>query len=356
MLNLDNFLALKDDIKFELYKSAQDEIQYLRSLVSTMAKNINNATVYSNQAESQNQFENFDHPANSKFSDKEDMTTIQHQYNNKINKQHQFEPIQTRGLASRQPMMTQPTTQSDPNRGRHIALPREGPIDALIIGDSITNRLHGDQIGPKVIARGFGGHTTKSLLERTSNTKPRDIKQVCILIGANDCMSENFDIKDTTGVYEKLIYTVAHKFSPEIITLCTVTPLGAFRKDQNANVINLNKKIKSFLTGLKDLQTTKLTSLDFYTTFTQNPAFLSTDGVHPTERGVKGLVELLRSALDENNVQTSECDITMRPKFKRDITGNNNQQMLHYFRKGFDFFSKNNFGHNVGQVSMQTFS
>ena len=121
-------------------------------------------------------------------------------------------------------------------------------------------------------------------------------------------------------------------------------------------VINLNKKIKSFLTGLKDLQTTKLTSLDFYTTFTQNPAFLSTDGVHPTERGVKGLVELLRSTLDENNLQTSECDITMRPKFKRDITGNNNQQMLHYFKKGFDFFSNNNFGHNVGQVSMQTFS
>ena len=350
-------MTLKDDIKFELYKSAQDEIQYLRSLVSTMAKNINNATVYSNQAESENQIENFDQPVYSKFSNKKDMTTKQHQYNNKTNTQHQFEPIQTRGLISRQPMMTQPptATQSDPNRGRHLFLPREGPIDALIIGDSITNRLHGDQIGPKVIARGFGGHTTKSLLETTSNTMPRDINQVCILIGANDCMSENFDIKDTTGVYEKLIYTVARKFSPEVITLCTVTPLGAFRKDQNANVINLNKKIKSFLIGLKDLQTTKLTSLDFYTTFTQNPAFLSTDGVHPTEKGVKGLVELLRSALDENNVQTSECDITMRPKFKRGITGNNNQQMLHYFKKVFHFFSKKNFGHNVGQVIMQTF-
>ena len=62
------------------------------------------------------------------------------------------------------------------------------------------------------------------------------------MIGANDCMSENFDIKDTTGVYEKLIYTVAHKFSPKIITLCTVTQLGAFRRDKTQMSSTLENK------------------------------------------------------------------------------------------------------------------
>ena len=47
---LGQLFDFKGDKKFELYKLAQDEIQYLRSLVSTMANKLNNTTVYSNQA------------------------------------------------------------------------------------------------------------------------------------------------------------------------------------------------------------------------------------------------------------------------------------------------------------------
>ena len=56
-------------------------------------------------------------------------------------------------------------------------------------------------------------------------------------------MSAEFNIKEVSINYEKLIYTVSHKFSPEILTLCRVNPLGSFRKDQNDIVTKLNKTV-----------------------------------------------------------------------------------------------------------------
>ena len=87
-----------------------------------------------------------------------------------------------------------------------------------------------------MLARGFGGHKISALLERVRNSKSRHFKHVTTLIGVNDCLSSDFDAKEAVSSLEKLIYLINHKFSPETISLCTVTPLGAFRKDFNLSL------------------------------------------------------------------------------------------------------------------------
>ena len=79
--------------------------------------------------------------------------------------------------------------------------------------------------------------------------------------------------------------------------------------------------------------------MDFYTPF-------------PTENGVTALVEPLKSLLNEHGVKTSECEVTVRPKFVRNNIQASNTQMLNYFRKGFDYFSGFNSGQNFAPVSM----
>ena len=98
-----------------------------------------------------------------------------------------------------------------------------------------------------MLARGFGGHKISALLERVRNNKSRHFKHVTTLIGINDCLSSDFDAKEAVSSLEKLIYLINHKFSPETNSQCTVTPLGAFRKDFNPNVQKLNKQILNFV-------------------------------------------------------------------------------------------------------------
>ena len=338
MLTSDDFLSLKDEIKYQLYKSSQEEIQYLRTVISNLSINC----TYQSQPESeiqQNQYEHSEPTFDSNLS-KSNRTNWTDNKNQRIPTPSNNQ-IQTRGIISRSSnnINSELNNHQSESRPRHLAIPKEGNIEAIVIGDSITNRINGNQIGEAVIARGFGGHTVKSLLDRTTNTRPRKIKHVSIFIGVNDCMSESFDVKEVAGYYEKLIYTVSHKFSPEIINLCTITPLGAFRKDLNSNVTKMNTKIKSFTTSIKDLTNTKLTVTDIYHVFNQNNGYLSSDGLHPSEKGVTALVETFRAVLDENGLQTADCEITVRPKMPRYPKGNQQQEIMQYFKKGFDYFA-----------------
>ena len=113
-----------------------------------------------------------------------------------------------------------------------------------------------------MLARGFGEHTISALLERVRNSKSRFFKHAATLIGINDCLSSNFDAKEAVNSLEKLIYLVNRKFSPETISLCTITPLGAFRNYFNPNVQKLNKQILNLVRKLKDLGEVKLDILD----------------------------------------------------------------------------------------------
>ena len=107
---------------------------------------------------------------------------------------------------------------------KHLFLPREEEFSGLLLGDSIVNRINGEQISKNVLARGFGRHTISALLERVRNSKSRHFKHVTTLIGINDCLSNDFDAKEAVSSLKKLIYLVNHKFSPKTISLCTVTP------------------------------------------------------------------------------------------------------------------------------------
>ena len=66
---------------------------------------------------------------------------------------------------------------NEPAKPHRLDLPTEGKVDALLIGDSLTSRLISKQTEPDVIARGFGGHFLKSLLERAKNTKQQQVKK-----------------------------------------------------------------------------------------------------------------------------------------------------------------------------------
>ena len=146
------------------------------------------------------------------------MHSIRKFQNGRYNQNH-IKPhvIQTRGVAARNaPSSALPpitdfskdvTEEQEVPRAKlqHLSLPKDVNIDALIIGDSITNRVNGNQVGSRVVARGFGGQTTSMLLDRTSNTKARKVSQVFIFIGINDCLSPEFDVNVSAASYEKLI-------------------------------------------------------------------------------------------------------------------------------------------------------
>ena len=167
-----------------------------------------------------------------------------------------------------------------------------------------------------MLARGFGGHTISALLERVRNSKSRHFKHVTTLIGINDCLSNDFDAKEAVSSLEKLIYLVNQKFSPETISLCTVTPLGAFRKNFNPNVQKLNKQIFNLTRNVKDLGEVKLDILDINKNFSQNTDALSSDGLHPSDGGVEILVQSFRDSFRGSDIIANTCEITTHPKMK----------------------------------------
>ena len=249
--------------------------------------------------------------------------------------------IQTRGVATRNapstalPPITDATEEQEVPRSKfqHLSLPKDVNIDALIIGDSITNRVNGNQVGSRVVARGFGGHTTSMLLDRTSNTKARKVSEVFIFIGINDCLASDFDVNVSAASYEKLIYTVNHKFSPDFISLCLLTPVAAFRKDYIGNVKSFNSKIKAFAKNIKDIPNAKISVIDFFSDFTQNPTFLSSDGLHPSMDGLKCIVNNFRQSCASNGFETSTEEITMRPRMNKHNLPPDPNEMMQMFHK-----------------------
>ena len=175
------------------------------------------------------------------------------------------------------------------------------------------------------MARGFGGHKISALLERVRNSKSRHFKHVSTLIGINDCLSNDFDAKEAVSSLEKLSYLVNHKFSPETISLCTVTPLGAFRKDFNPNVVNLD-------------------ILDINKIFSQNTDALSSDGLHPSDGGVEILVQSFRDSFRGSDINASTCEVTTHPRMKQTQQSSNldpkTAEMIQFFQNGAKFFRK----------------
>ena len=227
---------------------------------------------------------------------------------------------------------------------KHLFLPREREYSGLLLGDSIVNRINGEQVSENVLARGFGGHKISALLERVRNSKSRHFKHVTTLIGINDCLSNYFDAKEAVSSLEKLIYLVNHEFSPETISLCTVTPLGAFRKDFNPNVQTLNKQILNLVRNVKDLGEVNLDILDINKNFSQNTDALSSDGLHPSDGGAEIFVQSCRDSFRGSDINANTCEITTRPRMKQtqqsSILDPKTTEMIQFFKNGAKFFRK----------------
>ena len=202
----------------------------------------------------------------------------------------------------------------------------------------------------------FGEHKISALLERVRNSKSRHFKHVTTLIGINDCLSNDFDAKvfnkiTLLGDYninyldsKEIEPLVNHKFSPETISLCTVTPLGAFRKDFNPNVQKLNKLIFNLVRNVKDLGEVKVDILDLNKNFSQNTDALSSDGLHPSDGGVEILVQSFRDFFRGSDINANTCEITTRPRRKQTQQSSNldpkTAEMIQLFQNGAKFFRK----------------
>ena len=166
MLSLDNFLTLKDEVKFQLYTDALEQISYFKNLLTTLSTNlqmpkpsteldncINNEAKNDHISSKNNEHqEHAQHSKNSKWPTKTYSNAIQ---------TYQPHIIQTRGVATRNAPPTALTPITDAteeqevprSKFQHLSLPKDVNIDALIIGDSITNRVNGNQVGSRVVAR-----------------------------------------------------------------------------------------------------------------------------------------------------------------------------------------------------------
>ena len=125
--------------------------------------------------------------------------------------------------------------------------------------------------------------------------------------------------------------------------MCSLTPLTSFRKEQNENAKKFNSKLKALVKNIKDLGDVELKLHDFYGDFQQHNHLVSSDGVHPTEKGVTALVETYRVIFHENDIEVSDSEITVRPKFSQPFSNRRNQdQMIEFFQKGYNYFTNMN--------------
>ena len=341
MFDLETFRNLNDELKYELYKDLVENVTYFKRIIE-------NLTVSTKEEERGNKFidlENFKNTGNSKITENKfenewskigtrSRNQNKRSENNQESKNNQEIKIQATNIQEE---------KFDQQR-KHLFLPREGEYSGLLLGDSIVNRITGEQISENVLARGFGGHKISALLERVRNSKSRHFKHLTTLIGINDCLSSDFDAKEAVSSLEKLIYLINHKFSPETISLCTVTPLGAFRKDFNPNVQKLNKQILNLVRNVKDLGEVKLDILDINKNFSQNTDALSSDGLHPSDGGVEILVQSFRDSFRGSDINANTCEITTRPRMKQTQQSSNldpkTAEMLQFFLNGAKFFRK----------------
>ena len=181
MLDLDNFLTLKDEVKFQLYSDALEQISYFKNLLTTLSTNLQ-------MPKPSTELLKLDNCINSEAQNENNSSKInlhqEHAQNSKFSKwpiqpkPYQPHVIQTPSVAARNaPSSALPpitdfskdvTEEQEVPRAKfqHLSLPKDVNTDALIIGDSITNRVNGNQMGSRVVTRGFSGQTTSMLLDR----------------------------------------------------------------------------------------------------------------------------------------------------------------------------------------------
>ena len=202
MFDLETFPNLNDELKYELYKDLVENVTYFKRIIE-------NLTASTKEEEKGNKFidlENFKNTGNSKITENKFENEWSKIGTRSRNQNKRSETNQE--SKNNQEIKIQATNIQEEKfdeQRKHLLLPREGEYSGLLLGDSIVNRINGEQISEIVLARGFGGHKFSALLERVRNSKSRHFKHVTTLIGINDCLSSDFDAKEAVSSLEKLI-------------------------------------------------------------------------------------------------------------------------------------------------------
>lgn len=285
MLNNQAYDALDNSTKYHLYQDAIQNMEFMKSVITELSRKIPTPVIVSNVPKSSGEAA----------------------HTSQLHTLHA-------GNVSNQHLQQVPLA---PQSGKtHLFLPRVGDFKGLILGDSITNRLNAEQVGPSILARGFGGAKILDISQRVEGSHQKHFDHVTLCIGINDCMHPNFDVTEALARYEKLIYLAFHKFSPKGISVASITPLGNFRKHQNVNVINLNDGLSALISRLTDLPTDfNIRILDLHKIFTESTTpSLSSDGLHPSLHGVTALVTAHRATFENLGFTISNATISMKER------------------------------------------
>ena len=141
-------------------------------------------------------------------------------------------------------------------------------------------------------------------------TPEQKSKKVTVLLGNNDCLSADSDIKESITAYEKFLYASAHKFTAERSSICILLPLGAIRIESGVSVNKFNKQPGSLVSKVKDLSHTNPYLIDLNASFQNCRDYIHTDDLHPSENVVKAIAKSFRNNLIEiNEISNSAISI-----------------------------------------------
>ena len=160
---------------------------------------------------------------------------------------------------------------------------QEGDVDALFLGDSLTERYDLDSYFPNLTTanRGIDGDTVFGLLHRLDESiagvNPRVI---VMLIGVND-------VDAAPSQYPELLLEVRKRF-PSIPLLClSLLPVGGIYSDMNADILKANEIIR------EEAETIGANYVDVHPCLCDDSGELcedcTVDGVHLSPEGYRRL-------------------------------------------------------------------
>lgn len=299
MLDQIAFNNLEDNIKFELYTNAMTDIVFLKGVINELTNKIPGQRTYTGYSSA---------------------ATVTQQ------------PQVTTGYTGSQRQVTNELPQSG-KPPIHLFLPRNVDGEALVLGDSITNRINSDQVGPGVITRGFGGAKIADIGQRVFGSRRKTFKHVSLCVGINDVLSTEFNLDVAIVEMEKLVHIVNDKFAPVNISIATLTPLGGLQKNANPNISAFNTGLAGLVSRLADIS---IAIIDMHSAFSKNSStLLASDGIHPNIDGLKVIVASHRDNLMKNNIQISNDNISMRDRFAKAPSRDKTQDTIVSSMKNF---------------------
>lgn len=158
-----------------------------------------------------------------------------------------------------------------------------GSYDIVMLGDSITERGHWQDMFPDVRIgnRGIGGDDTNGILERIATVKATGAKQVFLMVGTNDISHHT-----NPHIIVSNIIKIANKLEASKITPIIQSILlgGKNRREKNRIIKYTNKilEIETIKQGYFYININKKMAPNGYL-----PAEYTTDGTHLTVNGYR---------------------------------------------------------------------